>query len=145
MRGDDLQLTIGDRSIPIADVDIEAITTGKVDSENSIGFGSGDLTYSGSMEFDVEFFEEDDTLDLMDEIFDAYFRRREKELYAAWRSDYDYLFILSDNSLEGPKYSFIPSNVENIVAGQGVTVERYDVADRHLSALAREKLREWEP
>jgi hypothetical protein len=72
----------------------------------------------------------------------AYLERLEKECYAAWRSEYDYLHVHHPPGTVMPE--FVPSNYQRI-SGLDYFVTVYTVADSELSALAQQKLREYEP
>lgn len=69
---------------------------------------------------------------------------REKELYAAWRAGYDFLYVLSTFNMTDMSLGFIPSNDPNIMF-KGKRVEQYDLREESLSAEGREILMEFKP
>ena len=54
--------------------------------------------------------------DLFVDLIKKIANRREKELYAAWRADYDFLYTLQHWPPHGgvPKFGFVPSNNPNL-------------------------------
>lgn len=69
---------------------------------------------------------------------------REKELYAAWRAGYDYLYVLSSFNMTDLSLEFIPSNNPDLKF-KGRRTERYDLRREAISQEAWEFLLEYTP
>lgn len=79
-------------------------------------------------------------------VVEAYMKQLEVELYAAWRSEYDFLYVNTDDSGfepgKIPGQEFIPSNDDDRkFIGKHTT--RYDVRDNHISPEGRELLAQY--
>lgn len=78
------------------------------------------------------------------EMMAAEMMAREKQLYAAWRAGYDYLYVLSSFQMTDLSLEFIPSNEPDRMF-DGKRVERYDLREKNLSPRAKEILMEFKP
>lgn len=67
---------------------------------------------------------------------------RERELYAAWRAGYDYLYVLSDFTMTDLSLEFIPSDDPNRRFPCQHT-ERYDIRPEMIEPEARQFLMEY--
>lgn len=69
---------------------------------------------------------------------------REKELYAAWRAGYGFLYVLSSFHMTDLTMEFIPSNDPDLWF-RDQRVERYDLRREEMGETAWSFLMEYEP
>ena len=81
--------------------------------------------------------------DILENVLRAAAKRTEDELYAAWRADYDFLYVVHDRRpLDLPSMAYIPSNNSDHKF-RGFVVERYDLRDEHHPPEVSEFLRQF--